>query len=56
MSDGDARAAHEDELVRIAEEAAVTEIDVEIDTMECRATGGGQCVMSVLVRPAGAHG
>ena len=29
-------------------------LDVEVGTEQCRATGGGQCVMSILVRPAGA--
>jgi bacteriochlorophyll 4-vinyl reductase len=32
------------------------ELEVDVDTEQCRATGGGQCVMSVLVRPAGAEG
>jgi bacteriochlorophyll 4-vinyl reductase len=27
-------------------------LEVDVDTQQCRATGGGQCVMSVLVRPA----
>jgi bacteriochlorophyll 4-vinyl reductase len=31
-------------------------LPVEIDTEQCRATGGGQCVMSVLVRPATVQG
>jgi hypothetical protein len=31
-------------------------LEVDVDTEQCRATGGGQCVMSVLVRPAGAEG
>jgi hypothetical protein len=29
-------------------------LDVEVGTEQCRATGAGQCLMSVLVRPAGA--
>jgi bacteriochlorophyll 4-vinyl reductase len=28
-------------------------LDVDVDTDQCRATGAGQCVVSVLVRPAG---
>jgi bacteriochlorophyll 4-vinyl reductase len=32
------------------------ELDVDVDTEQCRATGGGQCVMAVLVKPAGAQG
>ena len=28
-------------------------VDVEVDTEKCRATGAGQCLMVVLVRPAG---
>lgn len=31
-------------------------LDVEIGTEQCRATGGGQCLMSILVRPEGAAG
>jgi hypothetical protein len=31
-------------------------LDAEVGTEQCRATGGGQCVMSILVRPAGAAG
>ncbi len=31
-------------------------LDVEIGTDQCRATGAGQCLMTVLVRPAGAAG
>ena len=31
-------------------------LDVEVGTEQCRATGGGQCLMTVLVRPAGAAG
>jgi hypothetical protein len=31
-------------------------LDVDVGTEQCRATGDGQCVMSVLVRPAGATG
>lgn len=31
-------------------------LDVEVGTERCRATGAGQCVMSVLVRPAGGGG
>jgi bacteriochlorophyll 4-vinyl reductase len=31
-------------------------LDVEVDTEQCRATGAGQCLMTVLVRPAGAAG
>ena len=27
-------------------------LDAEVGTEQCRATGGGQCLMSVLVRPA----
>ena len=27
-------------------------LDVEVGTERCRATGGGQCLMSVLIRPA----
>jgi hypothetical protein len=30
------------------------ELDVEVETQQCRATGAGQCLMSVLVRPVGA--
>jgi bacteriochlorophyll 4-vinyl reductase len=29
-------------------------LDVEVGTDQCRATGAGQCLMTVLVRPAGA--
>ena len=28
------------------------DLDVEVGTKQCRATGAGQCLMSVLVRPA----
>jgi hypothetical protein len=31
-------------------------LDVEVGTEQCRATGGGQCLMSILVRPNGAAG
>jgi hypothetical protein len=31
-------------------------LDVEVGTEQCRATGAGQCVMTVLVRPAGVAG
>lgn len=31
-------------------------LDVEVDTEQCRATGAGQCLMTVLVRPAGVAG
>lgn len=31
-------------------------LDVEVGTKQCRATGAGQCVMTVLVRPAGVAG
>ena len=31
-------------------------LDVEVGTEQCRATGGGQCTMTVLVRPVGAAG
>ena len=31
-------------------------LDVEVGTEQCRATGAGQCLMSVLVRPAGISG
>lgn len=31
-------------------------LDVEVGTDQCRATGAGQCLMTVLVRPAGATG
>lgn len=31
-------------------------LDVDVGTDQCRATGGGQCLMTVLVRPAGAAG
>jgi len=31
-------------------------LDVEVGTDQCRATGGGGCVMTVLVRPMGAAG
>jgi hypothetical protein len=31
-------------------------LDVEVGTEQCRATGAGQCLMSILVRPAGAAG
>jgi hypothetical protein len=31
-------------------------LDVEVGTEQCRATGAGQCLMTVLVRPAGAAG
>jgi hypothetical protein len=31
-------------------------LDVDVGTEQCRATGGGQCLISVHVRPAGAAG
>jgi bacteriochlorophyll 4-vinyl reductase len=31
-------------------------LNVDVGTEQCRATGGGQCVMSLLVRPAGVAG
>jgi bacteriochlorophyll 4-vinyl reductase len=31
-------------------------LEVDVGTEQCRATGDGQCVMSVLVRPAGMAG
>jgi hypothetical protein len=31
-------------------------LDVEVGTEQCRATGGGQCLMTVLVRPTEATG
>src|SRR5688572_25907159 len=31
-------------------------LDVEVGTEQCRATGAGQCKMSIFVRPAGATG
>jgi bacteriochlorophyll 4-vinyl reductase len=31
-------------------------LDVEVGTDQCRATGAGQCLLTVLVRPAGAAG
>ena len=31
-------------------------LDVEVDTDQCRATGAGGCIMTVLVRPVGAAG
>ncbi len=31
-------------------------LDVEVGTEQCRATGAAQCLMTVLVRPAGAAG
>jgi bacteriochlorophyll 4-vinyl reductase len=31
-------------------------LDVDVGTEQCRATGGGQCVMSLLIRPAGVAG
>ena len=31
-------------------------LDVEVGTEQCRATGAGQCLMTVLVRPAGVAG
>jgi bacteriochlorophyll 4-vinyl reductase len=31
-------------------------LDVEVGTEQCRATGAGQCMMSILVRPAAAEG
>jgi hypothetical protein len=31
-------------------------LDAEVGTEKCRATGAGQCMMSILVRPAGAEG
>jgi len=30
------------------------ELDVEVETQQCRATGAGQCLMSLLMRPVGA--
>jgi bacteriochlorophyll 4-vinyl reductase len=35
---------------------ALFSLDVDVGTDRCRATGGGQCMMSVLVRSAGAAG
>jgi hypothetical protein len=32
------------------------ELEVEVETEQCRATGAGQCLMSVMVRPARAAG
>jgi hypothetical protein len=31
-------------------------LDVEVGTEQCRATGGGQCLMTILVRPTEATG
>jgi hypothetical protein len=31
-------------------------LDVDVDTEQCRASGGGQCVVSITVRPAGVAG
>jgi bacteriochlorophyll 4-vinyl reductase len=31
-------------------------LSVEVGTVQCRATGAGQCLITVLVRPAGAMG
>ncbi len=31
-------------------------LEVDVGTEQCRATGGGQCVMSLLIRPAGVAG
>lgn len=31
-------------------------LDVEVGTQQCRATGAGQCLMTILVRPAGVAG
>lgn len=31
-------------------------LDVEVGTDQCRATGAGHCLMTILVRPAGATG
>ena len=31
-------------------------LDVEVGTEQCRATGGGQCLMTVLIRPTEAAG
>jgi predicted hydrocarbon binding protein len=31
-------------------------LDVDVDTEKCRATGGGQCVMALLIRPTGVAG
>jgi hypothetical protein len=31
-------------------------LDVEVGTEQCRATGGGQCLMTILVRPTEAAG
>jgi predicted hydrocarbon binding protein len=31
-------------------------LDVEVGTKQCRATGGGQCLMTILVRPTEAAG
>jgi hypothetical protein len=31
-------------------------LDVEVGTEQCRATGGGQCLMTILVRPTEAPG
>lgn len=31
-------------------------VEVEVDTEQCRATGAGQCLMVVLVRPGGVTG
>jgi hypothetical protein len=31
-------------------------LDVDVGTEQCRATGAGQCLMSIYVRPAGGAG
>jgi len=31
-------------------------LDVDVGTEQCRATGGGQCLVSIYVRPAGVTG
>ena len=31
-------------------------LDVDVETAQCRASGGGQCLVSIYVRPAGATG
>ena len=31
-------------------------LDVNVGTEQCRATGGGQCLVSIHVRPAGVTG
>jgi hypothetical protein len=30
------------------------DLDVDVETQQCRATGAGQCLMSVMIRPMGA--